>query len=453
MTTELRMSAYYFSFESTGVPEVDRVLSAVAWAGKSSHHTNGWTDVPGYRPDDALKGESPVEWIQNAAKAAAAELESLRATKPGKCTCAYCGASQEPSTLEALQAHVMECPKHPIRQVLAERDREQAERKMWQERVTLCRATQYREERDAARKELDALRAGQWRWVCAWCGYEADATDKQARAEAITSHAVVCKKHPAGEVTQVLERVQAERDAALRDTSQQAQVWLSRVEQAQTEATRLRANLTTALQAKDLALDEAAGAHEAADIAEAEATRLRTAMSDAVKALEATRWNPSGSLLEWAQKVDGQNHQHVMNAFDYLRGCLTPAPAPEVKSFPVTDPEDDAPDGATVDGFTRVGATWEKEPAPPAAKEEEPECDLCAERMPSLVICDGCQGEAHTRGKREGMEEAIRFIETASYNGGSGNTGFVFLPHFRKVVADEMREHFAALIRKAARDG
>lgn len=41
----------------------------------------------------------------------------------------------------------------------------------------------------------------------------------------------------------------------------------------------------------------------------------------------------------------------------------------ERKPFPVTDPELDAPDGAVVDGFERVGDTWQpldtKKAAPP----------------------------------------------------------------------------------------
>lgn len=32
--------------------------------------------------------------------------------------------------------------------------------------------------------------------------------------------------------------------------------------------------------------------------------------------------------------------------------------AKEVNSFPVTDPDEDAPDGAVVDGWKRVGSEW-----------------------------------------------------------------------------------------------
>ena len=39
-----RLNAYYFGFDSTGVPEVDAILSAVACAGKSYHHTDEWGD-------------------------------------------------------------------------------------------------------------------------------------------------------------------------------------------------------------------------------------------------------------------------------------------------------------------------------------------------------------------------------------------------------------------------
>lgn len=70
-TDPLRMDAYYYSFEPTGVPEIDRILSAVAWAGKAVHHTEYWTD-------DAWEMGSPVEWIQAAANEAAKAFVSGR---------------------------------------------------------------------------------------------------------------------------------------------------------------------------------------------------------------------------------------------------------------------------------------------------------------------------------------------------------------------------------------
>ena len=42
-----RMSAYYYSFTPTGVALIDSILSAVAVAGKGSHHTDNWG-----QPDD-----------------------------------------------------------------------------------------------------------------------------------------------------------------------------------------------------------------------------------------------------------------------------------------------------------------------------------------------------------------------------------------------------------------
>lgn len=63
------LSAYYFSFETTGNTEIDRILGAVAWAGKAYHHTEDWDN------DDL--GLSCVDNIQNAANLAAATLETL----------------------------------------------------------------------------------------------------------------------------------------------------------------------------------------------------------------------------------------------------------------------------------------------------------------------------------------------------------------------------------------
>lgn len=67
-----RLSAYYFGFDETGVPEVDAILAAVAAAGKGYHHTNGWTE-------DNLGGpEHPtyVELIQAMADRAAAAFRA-----------------------------------------------------------------------------------------------------------------------------------------------------------------------------------------------------------------------------------------------------------------------------------------------------------------------------------------------------------------------------------------
>jgi hypothetical protein len=79
---ELRMDAYYYGFEKTGVEAIDRILSAVACAGKSYHGTEYWNDEseawPGHR------GNSPVEWIQNAANDAAAAFIERTAALGGQ---------------------------------------------------------------------------------------------------------------------------------------------------------------------------------------------------------------------------------------------------------------------------------------------------------------------------------------------------------------------------------
>lgn len=78
MTDKPRMKAYYYSFYSTTVPVVDKVLSAVACAGKAFHHTSDWYEECDW-PDHA--GTTPVDWIQNAANKAAHEIELLRAER------------------------------------------------------------------------------------------------------------------------------------------------------------------------------------------------------------------------------------------------------------------------------------------------------------------------------------------------------------------------------------
>lgn len=69
----MRLSAYYYSFEPTGVPEIDNILSAVACAGKAFHNTSDWNDGTDVY-EDSHRGETPIDWIQNAANDAAERL-------------------------------------------------------------------------------------------------------------------------------------------------------------------------------------------------------------------------------------------------------------------------------------------------------------------------------------------------------------------------------------------
>ena len=67
-----RFGAYYYGFDSTGVEEIDRVLAAVATAGKLAHHTEYWSE-PVYKDDI-----SPADFIQKMANEAAEALGILR---------------------------------------------------------------------------------------------------------------------------------------------------------------------------------------------------------------------------------------------------------------------------------------------------------------------------------------------------------------------------------------
>ena len=76
----LRLNAYYYGFDATGVIEVDRILAAVAIAGKGYHHTEHWSDDPG-------GGElSPVEKIQMWALRAAEAITQMRTAPAGTTT-------------------------------------------------------------------------------------------------------------------------------------------------------------------------------------------------------------------------------------------------------------------------------------------------------------------------------------------------------------------------------
>jgi hypothetical protein len=73
----MRLMAYYYSFNPTGNESIDRILSAVACAGKAYHHTESWLDeTPPY--EDFFKGGSPAEWIQNAANDAAKAINDSK---------------------------------------------------------------------------------------------------------------------------------------------------------------------------------------------------------------------------------------------------------------------------------------------------------------------------------------------------------------------------------------
>lgn len=67
------MNAYHYGFDETGVEAIDRILWAVACAGDAYQHTQYWNEKTSAL--DGLRGESPVEWIQNAANDAAAQFK------------------------------------------------------------------------------------------------------------------------------------------------------------------------------------------------------------------------------------------------------------------------------------------------------------------------------------------------------------------------------------------
>ncbi len=75
--TELRMNAYYYSFKPTGCDHIDKILSAVAVAGKRFHHTEYWHDTDEDRP-------SCIDEIQKAANEAAEVFSHPHAARAGE---------------------------------------------------------------------------------------------------------------------------------------------------------------------------------------------------------------------------------------------------------------------------------------------------------------------------------------------------------------------------------
>lgn len=73
----MTICSYYFSFESTGNKDIDRILYAIAKAGKCFHHTDQWNEETAYGIfDEKLKGNTPVDWIQNAANDLAKSIKN-----------------------------------------------------------------------------------------------------------------------------------------------------------------------------------------------------------------------------------------------------------------------------------------------------------------------------------------------------------------------------------------
>lgn len=82
LPADARMDAYYYGFDRTGVDEIDAVLSAVAIAGKGSHHTESWGDSGSAWFYAGHKGlpdaEGAAELIEETAKQSAQRLATLR---------------------------------------------------------------------------------------------------------------------------------------------------------------------------------------------------------------------------------------------------------------------------------------------------------------------------------------------------------------------------------------
>lgn len=73
------LHGYYIAFTPTGVPAVDKILSAVARAAKAYHSTEYWTDeIEPY--DERFTGATCEDWIQNAANECADRLRVEAAT-------------------------------------------------------------------------------------------------------------------------------------------------------------------------------------------------------------------------------------------------------------------------------------------------------------------------------------------------------------------------------------
>lgn len=68
----MKIESYWYEFDPTGIDEIDNILNAVALAGRYFHSTEFWNDEA---TGDGVVGDTPIEWIQNAANRAAASFK------------------------------------------------------------------------------------------------------------------------------------------------------------------------------------------------------------------------------------------------------------------------------------------------------------------------------------------------------------------------------------------
>lgn len=113
----LRSCAYYYSFDLTGVGIVDRILSAVARAGKAYHHTEDWSAT-----DPKFQPKSHEALIQEAANEAAAAVRGLGTSVMASLEKAYNEGATADREWIAAHARLALLPGNPYRQVPAEPD-------------------------------------------------------------------------------------------------------------------------------------------------------------------------------------------------------------------------------------------------------------------------------------------------------------------------------------------
>lgn len=77
---DARMDAYYYSFRHTGLAVIDRILSAVATAGKAYHHTEEWGEAGTWndKPTHESRIQSAADESATLVRALVAELKAAR---------------------------------------------------------------------------------------------------------------------------------------------------------------------------------------------------------------------------------------------------------------------------------------------------------------------------------------------------------------------------------------
>lgn len=205
--SDLRLNAYYYRFSSTGVHEIDAILCAVACAGKAFHLTEDWTNPISQPYHEALRGESPVDWIQNAADDAAGKVNAVKASEDRarenwSMACEQLNAAEQRAHDQLDRAKMINQGRHDLKNQNTSLNAELDEMTC-QLADANCRMAELEKQLSEARdfaedacENYNQLLQNNRILTCAYCGQEYPPNTPPTQHEALSAHIAVCEKHP-----------------------------------------------------------------------------------------------------------------------------------------------------------------------------------------------------------------------------------------------------------------